>query len=123
MGRIAFVLFGASKRYPLVAVKNEESGGNRRKMVWQEYPLDSVGGTTRLKVLARIWLAIQRALFSLLLQSTPTVHGTRVSRDKAGDVRAFYNVCQHRAHELVTGDGNEGWQLSCGLARLYALSR
>lgn len=23
-----------------------------------------------------------------------------------GQIRAFYNVCQHRAHELVTGEGN-----------------
>ena len=23
-----------------------------------------------------------------------------------GEIRAFYNVCQHRAHELVTGEGN-----------------
>ncbi|WP_419907052.1 aromatic ring-hydroxylating oxygenase subunit alpha [Hoeflea sp.] len=29
-------------------------------------------------------------------------------RDKAGEIRAFYNVCQHRAHELVSGTGNAG---------------
>ncbi|MEI9413514.1 aromatic ring-hydroxylating oxygenase subunit alpha [Mesorhizobium sp. Cs1321R2N1] len=27
-------------------------------------------------------------------------------RDKEGEIRAFYNVCQHRAHELVKGSGN-----------------
>ena len=27
-------------------------------------------------------------------------------RDQDGQVRAFYNVCQHRAHELVQGKGN-----------------
>ncbi len=27
-------------------------------------------------------------------------------RDGAGAVRAYYNVCQHRAHELVSGTGN-----------------
>ena len=27
-------------------------------------------------------------------------------RDKDGKVRTFYNVCQHRAHELVSGSGN-----------------
>ena len=26
-------------------------------------------------------------------------------RGKDGEVRAFYNVCQHRAHELVSGSG------------------
>lgn len=29
-------------------------------------------------------------------------------RDKQGHIRAFYNVCQHRAHELVKGEGNAG---------------
>ncbi len=27
-------------------------------------------------------------------------------RDQAGALRAFYNVCQHRAHELLSGQGN-----------------
>lgn len=26
-------------------------------------------------------------------------------RDKDGDIRCFYNVCAHRAHELLTGEG------------------
>ncbi len=29
-----------------------------------------------------------------------------VVRDKDGVLRAFYNVCKHRAHELLSGDGN-----------------
>lgn len=33
-------------------------------------------------------------------------------RDHDGAVRAFYNVCQHRAHELVTGSGNRRF-LAC----------
>ncbi|MDE0112683.1 MAG: ring-hydroxylating oxygenase subunit alpha [Albidovulum sp.] len=28
-----------------------------------------------------------------------------VLRDKGGILRAFYNVCQHRAHELLSGEG------------------
>src|SRR4030095_11539318 len=28
-----------------------------------------------------------------------------VMRDRAGGLRAFYNVCKHRAHELLTGSG------------------
>lgn len=27
-------------------------------------------------------------------------------RDRSGEIRAYYNVCQHRAHELVSGVGN-----------------
>jgi carnitine monooxygenase subunit len=27
-------------------------------------------------------------------------------RDREGQVRTYYNVCQHRAHQLVTGSGN-----------------
>jgi len=29
-----------------------------------------------------------------------------VMRGRAGELRAFYNVCQHRAHELLKGAGN-----------------
>ncbi|MEX3011861.1 aromatic ring-hydroxylating dioxygenase subunit alpha [Hoeflea sp. TYP-13] len=29
-------------------------------------------------------------------------------RDKEGEIRAFHNVCQHRAHELVKGEGHTG---------------
>lgn len=29
-----------------------------------------------------------------------------VVRDKEGTLRAFYNVCKHRAHELLSGEGN-----------------
>ena len=34
-------------------------------------------------------------------------------RDPEGAVRAFYNACQHRAHQLVKGDGNARRQLVC----------
>jgi len=29
-----------------------------------------------------------------------------IVRDREGVLRAFYNVCKHRAHELLNGDGN-----------------
>ncbi|MCP5001431.1 MAG: Rieske (2Fe-2S) protein, partial [Hyphomicrobiales bacterium] len=29
-------------------------------------------------------------------------------RDREGAIRAFYNVCQHRAHEVVRGEGQAG---------------
>jgi phenylpropionate dioxygenase-like ring-hydroxylating dioxygenase large terminal subunit len=41
---------------------------------------------------------------------TATVAGMPVAvvRDEAGRVRAFYNVCKHRAHELLSGSGTTG---------------
>ena len=33
-------------------------------------------------------------------------HPIAVVRDKEGKLRAFYNVCKHRAHELLSGEGN-----------------
>ena len=31
-----------------------------------------------------------------------------IVRDKTGELRAFYNVCKHRAHQLLTGEGTTG---------------
>ncbi|GIE29547.1 ring-hydroxylating oxygenase subunit alpha [Actinoplanes italicus] len=31
-----------------------------------------------------------------------------VVRDRAGELRAFFNVCKHRAHELLSGSGTTG---------------
>lgn len=33
-------------------------------------------------------------------------HPIAIVRDKSGDLRAFYNVCKHRAHALLSGEGN-----------------
>jgi len=33
-------------------------------------------------------------------------HPIAVVRDREGTLRAFYNVCKHRAHELLSGEGN-----------------
>lgn len=38
--------------------------------------------------------------------------GVLVTRDKKGVLRAFFNVCQHRGHELASGSG-EAKLLSC----------
>src|SRR4051794_27423977 len=35
-----------------------------------------------------------------------------VVRDRDGSLRAFYNVCKHRAHELLSGSGTTG-SISC----------
>lgn len=32
-------------------------------------------------------------------------HPIAVVRDREGELRAFYNVCKHRAHHLLTGEG------------------
>ena len=41
---------------------------------------------------------------------TTTVAGQPilVVRDHAGELRAFYNVCKHRAHEILAGEGSTG---------------
>ncbi|NKB77577.1 MAG: Rieske 2Fe-2S domain-containing protein [Gammaproteobacteria bacterium] len=36
-----------------------------------------------------------------------------VIRSADGDLRAFYNVCRHRAHELVSGSGNKPKAIVC----------
>ena len=36
-----------------------------------------------------------------------------VLRDRAGELRAFYNVCQHRAHRLLEGEGNVKSVITC----------
>ena len=33
-------------------------------------------------------------------------HPIAIVRDKDGELRAFYNVCKHRAHHLLTGEGS-----------------
>lgn len=39
--------------------------------------------------------------------TTATIAGRPIAivRDREGQLRAFYNVCKHRAHELLKGDG------------------
>ena len=36
-----------------------------------------------------------------------------VLRDTDGELRAFYNVCQHRAHRLLEGNGSLGRLITC----------
>ncbi len=33
-------------------------------------------------------------------------HPIAIVRDRDGNLKAFYNVCKHRAHHLLTGEGN-----------------
>ena len=40
-----------------------------------------------------------------------------VVRTEEGDIRAFYNVCKHRAHELLQGEGSTRL-ITCPLPRL-----
>ena len=40
--------------------------------------------------------------------TTVAGHPVVVVRDGAGELRAFYNVCKHRAHEVVAGEGSTG---------------
>jgi phenylpropionate dioxygenase-like ring-hydroxylating dioxygenase large terminal subunit len=46
-----------------------------------------------------------------------------VLRDKAGEIRAFHNVCQHRAHRLCEGSGKITNRITCPYHNWsYALS-
>lgn len=46
---------------------------------------------------------------------TTTVGGHEIFlvRDRAGDIRAFHNVCQHRAHRLLDGSGRLKNTITC----------
>jgi len=44
-----------------------------------------------------------------------------IVRDKSGELKAFYNVCQHRGHELVAGAGNAALIVCPYHAWTYAL--
>jgi choline monooxygenase len=44
-----------------------------------------------------------------------------VVRDRDGSLRAFYNVCRHRAHELLSGSGTTGSIVCPYHAWVYAL--
>jgi phenylpropionate dioxygenase-like ring-hydroxylating dioxygenase large terminal subunit len=39
--------------------------------------------------------------------------GVFVLRDRAGELRAFFNVCQHRAHRLLEGEGKLSAFITC----------
>lgn len=54
---------------------------------------------------------------------TTSVGGQSIAivRDKKGELRAFYNVCKHRAHELLSGEGHTGAIMCPYHAWTYAL--
>lgn len=43
-------------------------------------------------------------------------HPICIVRDPEGPLRAFYNVCKHRAHELLQGEGTANKIYSCLLS-------
>ncbi len=54
-----------------------------------------------------IWICHVEKVCAPGAYTTAMIAGRPVAivRDKEGALRAFYNVCKHRAHELLTGDG------------------
>ncbi|MEO1722704.1 MAG: ring-hydroxylating oxygenase subunit alpha [Pseudomonadota bacterium] len=60
-------------------------------------------------IFARTWQWVAHAeklrLPGSFLTATIAGHPVAVVRDRAGELRAFYNVCKHRAHELLNGEG------------------
>ena len=69
------------------------------------------------KIFFRSWRAVCHAseLADPGDYATADIHGQGVFaiRGRDGVLRAFYNVCQHRAHELLRGKGNVGAVISC----------
>ncbi len=47
------------------------------------------------------------------MTTTIVDQGVFVIRGRDGELRAFYNVCQHRAHELLEGTGNVKAVITC----------
>ena len=56
------------------------------------------------------WIAHVEALRAPGSYIAATVAGMPIAvvRDRSGELRAFYNVCKHRAHELLSGSGTTG---------------
>lgn len=87
-----------------------ETGSARRALAPRYYLDPAIFEREKERVFFRTWQyaghvsQLQKAgdyfTFSLLDQSLFCV------RDQAGTIRTFYNVCQHRAHELLQGSGN-----------------
>ena len=68
---------------------------------WFDAELKSVFATTWQWVCHVEKLAKPGSYITTTVAGMPIV----IIRDKVGTLRAFYNVCKHRAHELVTGSG------------------
>ena len=47
------------------------------------------------------------------MTTTIVDQGVFAIRGRDGELRAFYNVCQHRAHELLQGKGNVKAVITC----------
>ena len=54
------------------------------------------------------WVCHREKLAGTGAYVTATVAGFPIAvvRDGAGELRAFYNVCKHRAHQIVAGEGS-----------------
>ena len=81
-----------------------------RSLEGKYYPSPEIFAAEQAGLLMRTWQFVGHA--SALEKSGDyfafEMSGERLFclRDKDGEVRTFYNVCQHRAHELVSGSGN-----------------
>ncbi len=69
---------------------------------WYEYELESVFSKTWQWVCHAEKLHEPGSYIAVEIAGKPIA----VVRDKKGALRAFYNVCKHRAHQLLSGEGN-----------------
>src|SRR5699024_7154729 len=68
---------------------------------WHDLELKAVFGRTWQWVCHIEKLTQPGSYLATTVGQTPIV----IVRDRSGELRAFYNVCKHRAHELMSGSG------------------
>ena len=54
-------------------------------------------------VMSKNYVPVERS-WAVSIAGQPIV----IVRDRKGELRAFYNVCKHRGHQLLTGEGTTG---------------
>ncbi len=97
--------------------KTEESGSSPETLPGQYYYDPQVYDREKERIFYRTWQYVGHV--SLLPQAASYFvreiadESVIVLRDREGDLRAFYNVCRHRAHRLLEGEGRLGPVITC----------
>jgi len=76
--------------------------------VWQDVETEAIFKRSWQWVCHAERLREPRAYFTATIAQQPIV----IIRSREGELRAFYNVCKHRAHQLIDGAGQTN-KLTC----------